>query len=278
MVNNGGTSMQPIIDIKAALFQNSLHGFSHSSLEESKSMSFLDRFDTKFVLKTENALDFLENIKSDYSLLNIDGSVIQSYRTVYFDTPDLFCFNLHHNKRANRFKFRTRQYMSNGKIFNEIKQKLNSGKTVKFRQRRDKINESTPDIPILQDIADFDNGFSLLVQKNGYNVGNLAPSLFVFFNRITLLNKHFPERMTLDFGLKYSYDNEEFVLNNTSIVELKRERSPEKTVSQEFFRKIHKNPGGFSKYAIGVALTHDEAKKNRFLPRIRSLSYERGVA
>jgi len=267
--------MKPMVDSKEALFQNSLQGFSHSSLEESKSMSFLDRFDTKFVLKTDNALDFLENIKSNYSLLDINDSVIQSYRTVYFDTPDLLCFNLHHNKRARRFKFRTRQYMSNGKIFNEIKQKLNTGKTIKFRQRRDKVNESTPDIPILQNIADFDNGFSYLMQNNGYNVGDLVPTLFVFFNRITLLNKHFPERMTLDFGLRYSYNNEEYMLNDTAIVELKRERSPEKTASQEFFRKIHKNPGGFSKYTIGVALTHNEAKKNRFLPRIKSLSYER---
>ncbi len=266
-----------VIDLKAALFQNSLQGFSHSSLEESKAMSFLNRFDTKFVLKTESALNFLENIKNDYSILDINDSVIQSYKTVYFDTPDLLCFNLHHNKRAKRFKFRTRQYMSNGKIFNEIKQKLNTGKTIKFRQRRDRINESTPDIPILQNIADFDSGFSFLMQNNGYDVGNLTPSLFVFFNRITLLNKHFPERMTLDFGLRYSYNNEEFILSDTSIVELKRERSPEKTASQDFFRKIHKNPGSFSKYAIGVALTHNEAKKNRFLPRIKSLSYERSV-
>jgi hypothetical protein len=264
-----------MVDFKAALFQNSLHGFSHSSLEESKSMSFLNRFDTKFVLKTENALDFLENIKNDYSVLDINDSVIQSYRTVYFDTPDLLCFNLHHNKRANRFKFRTRQYMSNGKIFNEIKQKLNTGKTVKFRQRRDKINESTPDIPILENIADFDSGFSFLVQNNGYKVGNLVPSLFVFFNRITLLNKHFPERMTLDFGLGYEFGKTKISLNNTAIVELKRDKSPERTVSQGVLRKIHKEPGSFSKYCIGVCLTHEEAKKNRFLPRIKKLSFER---
>ena len=257
------------------LFQNNLQTFSRSSLEESKAMSFLNRFDTKFVLKVDNAIDFLQNIQNDYSLLEINDSVIQSYRTVYFDTPELLCFNLHHNKRANRFKFRTRKYLSNGKIFNEIKQKLNTGKTIKFRQRRDKVREEAPNIPILEDLTNFDTGFLSLVQKNGYKVANLAPSLFVYFNRITLLNKHFPERMTLDFGLKYGYNNEELMLNNTAIVELKRERSPDITVSQEFFRKIHKNPTGFSKYAIGIALTHKEAKKNRFLPRIKKLVYER---
>jgi len=247
------------------LFQNNLESFSHSSLEEAKAMSFLNRFDTKFVLKIENALDFLKNIQNDYSLLKINDSVIQSYRTVYFDTPDMLCFNLHHNKRANRFKFRTRQYLSNGKIFNEIKQKLNTGKTIKFRQRRDKASN----------LEEFDSTFSFLAQNNGYNFEKLSPSLFVFFNRITLLNKHFPERVTLDFDLKYEFNNEVFSLTDTSIVELKRERNPERTASQNFFRKVHKNPSGFSKYAIGVALTRDDVKKNRFLPKIKKLPYER---
>jgi hypothetical protein len=112
------------------------------------------------------------------------------------------------------------------------------------------------------------------VRNNNYNFENLAPSLFVFFNRITLLNKYFLERMTLDFSLEYGYNNTEFSLNNTVIVELKRERSPEKTASQEFFRKAYKMPSGFSKYAIGISLTHEEAKKNRFLPRVKKLSYE----
>jgi hypothetical protein len=255
--------MLKIADFKAALLENCLRPFSRSSLEESKSMSFLNRFDTKFVLKIEEVFNFLENIKDNYSVLQINDEIIQSYRTVYFDTPDLHCFNLHHNKRANRFKFRTRQYLSNGKIFNEIKQKLNTGKTIKFRQRRDEIN-----------ISEFDNDFAYLVRNNNYNFENLAPSLFVFFNRITLLNKYFLERMTLDFSLEYGYNNTEFSLNNTVIVELKRERSPEKTISQEFFRKAYKMPSSFSKYAIGISLTHEEAKKNRFLPTVKKLSYE----
>jgi len=74
--------------------------------------------------------------------------------------------------------------------------------------------------------------------------------------------------------LEYGYNNEEFSLGNTVIVELKRERSPERTASQEFFRKICKTPSSFSKYAIGIALTHEDAKKNRFLPRVKNLSYE----
>jgi len=258
--------------------------FSRSSLEDAKAMAFLNRFDTKFVLKRETVPLFLENIKNDYSVLEIEDSVVQSYNTVYFDTPDLLCFNMHHNKRANRFKFRTRKYLSNGKIFNEIKQKRNSGKTMKFRQRRDGLedimpvnNPNTAVLPVLENLTDFDEHFAALLNNNGYGFvsENLIPSLHVYFSRITFLNKHFPERMTLDVGLNYGYNGMKLILFNTAIVELKREKGPERTVSQRFFRSIHKEPSGFSKYTIGISLTHPEAKKNRFLKRLRKLQYEK---
>ena len=230
-------------------------------------MSFLNRWDTKFVLKMENVQDFLDNIAQNYSLLQINETVIQSYKTVYFDTPDLLCFNMHHNKRANRFKFRTRKYLSNGKIFNEIKQKLNTGKTIKYRQKR--LDEFK--------FEEFDNVFLTHIKNYNYNIENLVPSLFVFFNRITFLNKNFPERMTLDFGLKYEFNNERLSLNNTAIIELKKEKGPDKTFSQDYLHKVHINPGKFSKYTIGISLTHPNAKKNRFLPKLKKLSYERSI-
>jgi hypothetical protein len=258
-----------------------LSTFSRSTLEDAKSMAFLNRFDTKYVLRTGDVPDFLDHIRENYSVLQIKDIVGQSYQTIYFDTPDLLCFNLHHNKRARRFKFRTRQYLSSGEIFNEIKQKQNTGKTIKFRQfrnRPDLKNADTPPLPTLDNLADFDTGFASLLRNNGYFFDGLFPSLSVYFTRLTFLNKHFPERMTLDLGLRYGYEGTKISLHDNAIIELKRERGPEKTVSQNYFRKIRKNPNGFSKYAIGISLTHENAKKNRFLPRIRKLTFERSAA
>ena len=262
---------------------HNLSAFSRSTLEDAKAMAFLNRFDTKFVLRRETVPLFLESIKDDYSVLQIgDDTIVQSYNTVYFDTPDLLCFNMHHNKRANRFKFRTRKYLSNGKIFNEIKQKRNSGKTIKFRQRRDGLedmmpvnNPNTAVLPALENLSDFDEHFMSLLNSNGYgHVQGLVPSLSVYFSRVTFLNKHFPERMTLDIGLSYGHNGINLILYDTAIVELKREKGPQRTVSQRFFRSIHKEPSGFSKYTIGISLTHPESKKNRFLKRLRNLKFE----
>jgi len=259
--------------------ESCLAPFKRATLEDAARVSFLHRYDTKFVFGTEGVPGFLNAIKDTYSLLEIEGITAQAYNTFYFDTPDLLCFNLHHNKRARRFKFRTRKYMSNGKIYNEIKQKLNTGKTVKFRQRRDAMNTEPPVLPPLDDLSVFDESFTALLGKNGYgNIGKLVPTLHVFFNRLTFLNNRFAERMTLDLGLGYGFGGTELKLHETAIVELKRERGPEQTVAQGYFRSIHKCPSGFSKYTIGISLTHGEAKKNRFLPKIRHLAFERSAA
>ncbi len=256
-----------------------LEPFKRATLDDAARVSFLHRYDTKFVFGTDEVPAFLNAIKDTYSLLEIEGITAQTYNTFYFDTPDLLCFNLHHNKRARRFKFRTRKYMSNGKIYNEIKQKLNSGKTIKFRQRRDAFVTEPPILPVINDLSVYDESFEALLKANGYgNIGKLVPSLRVFFNRLTFLNNNFAERMTLDLGLGYGYEGTELKLNETAIVELKRERGPEQTVSQRYFRSIHKCPSGFSKYTIGISLTHGEAKKNRFLPKIRHLAFERSAA
>ncbi|MDR0517217.1 MAG: polyphosphate polymerase domain-containing protein [Fibromonadaceae bacterium] len=244
----------------ACFFQKELSSFALSSLEESKAMSFQNRFDEKYVLNTNSALDFLKNIQNDYSLLQINDNFIQSYRTIYFDTPNLHCFNLHHNKRSNRFKFRTRRYLSNGLIFNEIKQKLNTGKTIKFRKKRNEF------------LSEFDGEFKFWAEGKGYDTENLMPQLYVDFNRITLLNKYFPERVTVDFELKYEGNNANIALNNMVIIELKRGSRSLRSISHDFFRKIHKIPSKFSKYAIGISLTHEKAKKNRFLPKIKSIA------
>lgn len=247
------------------LFENELRNFENYSLEDCGMIAFQNRFDAKFILKVGGRgipVDFLRNAPQNYSVLQIDGSKIQDYSTLYFDTPDLFCFNMHKNGRANRYKFRTRRYLSNGKIFNEIKKKLNTGKTLKFRKKRECFQQ------------EFDAEFEELARENGFECENLLPSLTVEFSRITLLNKNSPERVTLDFGLKYELGNKKVSLTDTAIVEIKRERSGERTFSQEYLRSKHIESSGFSKYCVGICLTKKDVKKNIFLPKIRNMVFE----
>ncbi|MCL1945647.1 MAG: polyphosphate polymerase domain-containing protein [Chitinivibrionia bacterium] len=246
------------------LFENELRNFENYSLENCEKLAFQNRFDTKFILKIDGAVDFLQNknIAQNYSILQVDNSKVQDYDTLYFDTPDLFCFKCHKNGRANRFKFRTRHYLSNGKIFNEIKKKLNTGKTIKFRKKREVFQQ------------EFDADFEELAKENGFFCENLSPSLAVKFSRITLLSKNFPERATLDFGLKYEFLDKKISLPNTAIIEIKREKNGERTFLQKYLRSKHIEPSGFSKYCVGICLTKEDIKKNIFLPKIRNLFFE----
>jgi len=247
---------------------NELQNFETASLEDCGKIAFQNRFDTKFVLKIGGVLDFLRSIPQNYSLLSVADSKIQNYNTIYFDTPDLLCFNMHKNRRANRFKFRTRQYLSNGKIYNEIKKKLNTGKTLKFRQKREVFSQS------------FDAEFAEFLKTNGLEIIPLISPFSVEFSRIALLNKQYPERITVDFGIKYATASQKILLSDTAIVEIKRERNAVRSFSQEYFRSKHILPSGFSKYCIGICLTDDgdnpqSVKKNLFLPKIKNLLVER---
>jgi hypothetical protein len=239
-----------------------LRNFENSTLENCRNFAFQNRFDIKFILKSAAAIDFLRGVSQNYSVLEIAEQKIQDYNTLYFDTPDLHCFNMHKNGWGNRYKFRTRQYLSNQKIYNEIKKKLNNGKTLKFRKIREDFSEN------------FDLEFENLAKTNGFVCENLSPSLAVEFSRITLLNKKFPERLTLDFGLKYGFSDKKITFPDTVIAEIKREKNSHRTFSQNYLRSKNIEPSGFSKYCVGICLTKEDVKKNLFLPKIRKLLIE----
>lgn len=256
------------------LLENELQKFEKIALEDCEKFAFQNRFDTKFVLKIEDLRYFLGNMPQNYSVLQVGDLKIQDYSTLYFDTPDLLCFNMHKNARSNRFKFRTRKYLSNGKIYNEIKKKLNTGKTLKFRQKREDFRR------------EFDEEFENLAKNNGFDCKGLSPVLSIEFGRITLLNKNLPERLTLDFGLRYESADKKISLKNIAIIEIKSERNgssrdirtaefPARSFSREFLRLKRIEASRFSKYCIGICLTKDgSVKKNPFLPQIRKLKFE----
>jgi hypothetical protein len=236
-----------------------LQTLTGASLEDAKSMAFLNRFDTKFVMPLDQAVVFLESVQNDYSILEVNGSRSQGYRTLYFDTPSLDLYLRHHNRRAVRHKLRTREYQSNGKIFNEIKCKNNHGKTNKLRARCEEFPHQ------------FGESFGDFCKANGLPSQGISPSLLIQFQRLTLLNQHFPERLTIDYGLSFAREGTGVALPETAIVELKRERGEGRTVAQKYFRSIHVEPSGFSKYCIGCALAYPGLKRNRFLPVLKKL-------
>ncbi len=77
------------------------------------------------------------------------------------------------------------------------------------------------------------------------------------------------ERLTIDSDLRFHniVSGKACSLDDLVIIELKRDGMAASPVTS-MLRTLRIHPAKFSKYCIGMALTDDALKKNRFKPRI----------
>ena len=230
------------------------------SLDEMSSIRLMNRMDTKFVTNTETFARLLELAEGSYYAQEINGRRIAGYATTYFDTPDGHeMFRTHHCGHAPRTKVRVRKYLESDITFLEIKRKNNHGKTKKKRVQ----------VPSLDAVVNERVGEDFLHERSGYTFDDIIPTISNRFHRITLVNKHKTERLTIDFDLHFHNleTGVEKDMPGAVIIELKRDgRVPSPILPM--LRTLRIKPSGFSKYCIGTALTHVTLRQNRFKKRI----------
>ena len=228
--------------------------FKPISLLEIESVKLMNRIDTKYTLAENKLFELLEIIKDDYFILEINKVRNSRYHTTYFDTPDDKMYVAHHNGRSNRFKVRHRSYLDSKISFLEIKFKNNKKRTIKTRIQGD-LSQN-----------DFDQSqIDFLEQTLPFEIESLKTKLHNSFNRITLVNKNFKERCTIDTNISFKSKGKETSLQNMSIVEVKNENGSRKD-SRIFdsLRELHIRPTSISKYCIGRVLSDAYLKSNTF--------------
>ncbi len=240
-----------------------LQTFEKLSLADLDQVKLMNRTDHKFCLHKSILPTILEELKTEYSILEIQGETIFEYLNTYYDTADNQMFLNHQNGKGNRFKVRIRQYVQTQDYFLEIKNKNNKGRTIKKRIVRDDFN--------IQFQA---HELSFLQERSPYIGHDLVPAIFSKFNRITLANKEFTERVTIDLSPSFSNNQNEITIDNLVIVEVKQNKAnkPAKIIEVLRSNKILKQ--GFSKYCIGRSILEDNIKKNNFKPTLLRLKKE----
>jgi hypothetical protein len=237
------------------LIRNCLQPFKKVTLADLDKVKLMNRTDLKFCLHIRQLPAILEAIQSDYLLLEIKDETIFKYDNTYFDTPDDQMFLCHHNGKSNRFKIRVRNYVESNLNFLEIKLKNNKGRTIKERVVKQEFRPefTTGELDFLEHVTPFSG-----VQ--------LVPKIGSFFNRFTLVNKDFTERVTIDICPGFKNTDQELTLKNLVIIEIKQNKSNDPAMITKVLRahKIHRQ--GFSKYCIGRSLLEDNIKKNNFKP------------
>ena len=234
--------------------------FDPIELKQMDQVKLMHRTDTKYWFHSDHLNELLRTIKDNYFILLIDNQSVQSYASTYYDTNDNRMFTQHHNGKLNRFKVRRRSYLSSGISFLEVKIKSNKGKT-----RKKRIQTEFGQTMFTESEKEF------LSQHIPFEYTDLHPSLNNEFSRITLVNKNFRERCTIDLDLQFQQAERIIPIDNMVIVEIKSDGRGSASPLMLSLRDQRIKSSGFSKYCVGRTLTDPELKRNNFKRKIRSI-------
>ena len=240
--------------------RTSLERFDPAELGSVKMIAMADRIDTKFLLTPDQLLASLDSLRDSYRVLDIDSVRLHRYQTLYFDTGEFDLYLRHHNGGRNAYKVRSRQYLDSECSFLEIKRKISSNRSVKARTETPALlTELTPD-------AD-----RFIATHSRIEPRRLEPVLWNRFDRVTLLSKTGPERLTLDIRLTYHNAVSRAALPEIAVAELKQEEIDRSSIVFRHMSSLGVRPTGFSKYCIGVPMLYPKVRHNRVKPKLRMI-------
>lgn len=239
-----------------------INSFTPISLDQMSAVKLMNRVDTKFVTTLPRLQQLLEMARHEYFMQEVDGKRASNYSTLYYDTPRLEMYIMHHNGCLGRQKVRVRHYVDSGLMFLEVKNKNNHRRT---RKKRIAINEFN---------IEGDEKREFLEKHCWWDVDSLQPALRNWFDRITLVNKGMTERVTIDTGLRcHSYfSGRDCAFDKAVIIELKRDGNvPSPLLAM--LRRLRIHPHGFSKYCMGTAVSNPGVKQNRLKEKLRYVDH-----
>jgi hypothetical protein len=249
---------------KKNMVKRSVADFRSISLQEMDSVSLMNRVDKKYILSFQDLVQIIPLIQPDYKILTINEQKVFTYKTDYYDTPGLSMFTDHHNGKMNRFKIRHRKYIESNLEFLEIKFKNNKGKTLKKRIASPHFH-SEP-------------AHHLITELTPYNPVALDRKITTFFNRFTLVDNRLTERVTIDFNILFTEDNQDIRLDKLAIIEIKQEKQTAESSMYYLLKEKTIRPCSLSKYCIGLTLMNHLPKSNIFKDTIRKINRINHVA
>jgi hypothetical protein len=240
--------------------RDTLIDFQPISLKEIGRVRFMTRTDSKYQCRMAQLPVLLEKARPLYRVLEIEGNRLPAYESLYLDTAGHRMYLDHHNGKMNRYKIRIREYLTTKEFFLEIKKKNSAGKTEKKR------------MPILSDRNYLGPDHQEFLRKySPFDPESLLPAITSSFSRITLVNREYSERVTIDVFPAWSNEIHLAALVDLVIIEIKSVRTTTSTGFGQILRDERIFPERLSKYCMGTVLLHPELKHNRFKAKLLHL-------
>lgn len=242
-----------------------LSRMTHVTLADLKSVSLMNRIDTKFVTNISRLGKILDDACSyGYKVCEIAGQQLLRYTSIYYDTGTLDMFRAHRNGKKTRQKIRVRTYHINGCTYLEIKNKQNTGRT---KKKRIEIPENTA----LQISSDTE-AVKFIEKYSIFNIYDIAPETSTDFFRITLTDKDLTERVTIDINLSFINHRNGMTssLSDLVIIEIKQDGKNLSTM-KDILLQNRVFPLRISKYCLSVILTEQDIHPGRYNEKLRHL-------
>ncbi len=234
--------------------------FSKISLNDMESARLMNRVDSKYMFRRESLSEILDKIQPYYHILRLQSKHLFRYDTLYFDTPERLFYHQHLCGKLNRYKIRTRRYVDTNTHYFEVKRKDNKRRTIKNRLELEEISEAIcPESRLF------------LRQTMTDMPLDLEPTLWVYYHRFTLVNKHSPERLTFDLNLWFRWKEQSVAYPHIIIAEAKQPKlfqSPFVSLMKE----IGVREGSLSKYCLGLLNIEPTIKANMFKPMLSKIN------
>lgn len=248
-------------DIVLSQIEGELQSFEPIGLDQMKEVKLMNRIDTKYVIPLPQLVPLLHYAAAEYFVQCTDGKRTAAYHTIYLDTADHRMYNIHQAGRKVRQKIRIRHYLDTGNTFLEVKKKNNHGRTKKKRI----------EVPQME-CTDRTDCREFIAAKSSFTMEQLKKHVENRFERITLVNRAFTERLTIDLSVRFhNYETDRDAdIGHLVIIELKRDGATYSPMYNLLLR-MHIHQGGFSKYCIGCALTNPQLRQNNFKEKIRRI-------
>jgi len=234
--------------------------FAPASADLLARRALLRRVDSKYLLSRRRLDELLAPLAPHYAVLQAAGASLMTYRSLYFDTPDLHCFEEHRRHRRVRQKVRVRHYPDRELTFLELK--IRRSELVTTKRRLEKR---------YGDSALGADGLAFLAAHSSLPVGALVPQVWTHFRRFTLLGLDTDERITVDLDLEVVRADRRAEVAGAAIVEVKQPRFCLTTPVMAALRRAHLRQGSLSKYCTALALTRDGLRLSGLRPALRAI-------
>ena len=202
----------------------------------------------------------LEAWRDRWCVLEIAGSRLFRYESVYFDTPELTTYRLHAHGRRRRVKIRTRAYLDSEECLLELKFVGARGETIKDRhpysvEQRFELSEPARTL-VAERLA------SLV------DVRDLRRVITTGYKRATMVDMRSGNRITCDVNLRFADDTRQGSGPRGVVLLESKALGPVRALETDLHR-LGLRPLSLSKYCVGMALLDPTLPANRWNRELR---------